>query len=119
MVRKAALIAVVLLSGCGSPTASTSETAQVADANSRNALARIEDLSSRIDELESQIEDLSGEIEKLRVADINSAAFHKTDADWAAKSIDSLFRNDETFRQEVNAIRYSRGQPPLRSSAKN
>lgn len=119
MVRKAALIVCSLLAGCGTPTTSTSETAEIADANSRNALARIEELSSRIDELEGQVEDLSSELEALRVADINSAATHRTDADWASKSIDSLFDNDEVFRQEINAIRSSRGQAPLRSGVKN
>ena len=57
MVRAAALIAIILLAACNqSPATSTRDLADVADANSRNALVRISDLSSRIEELERKVE---------------------------------------------------------------
>jgi hypothetical protein len=55
MVRAAALI--LLLAGCGLMERGSS-TAEIADVNARNALARIQTLSSEVAELKREVENL-------------------------------------------------------------
>ncbi len=59
MVRGAAVILFALCAGCdGTPKTTTGERAEIADINSRNALQRIEELSSRVEELEGKLPSL-------------------------------------------------------------
>ena len=99
MVRASLILAVFLLTACGSSTGTnTRDLADNAHVNSRNALARISMLEGRIDDLESEIEGqkrlLDATINSLEESRNNHSALLDTFNSNADKS------NDRNAAQE-------------------
>jgi len=89
----------------------TAERADIADANARTSLMRI-------DELKSELSDLQGEVEKLqarlKVAEINtSTLFEKAGPSidgWQTEAIETLFENDRKIAARAGVP--FQAQPP-------
>jgi len=81
----------LLLAGCGQSHTSTSERAEIADVNSRNALEKIAALEARVDELEANA---SSEAEARKASDAS-----------LAKNIDSLAEKHNLVVDQVYGTR--------------
>jgi len=119
MVRAAALsIACLLLAGCSDIPHAWSRQ-EIIDISRANAVPQsTPELERRIDALEAEVSRLRQEQDK----DIATlAAITKGQSDRNAYDDDSLsrlFKNDETFRQNVNALRAVHGWPPIATTQK-
>ncbi len=103
MVRAAAILALACLSGCNqNPTTTTRELADVANANSRNALAQIAELSAEVERLEGLIKAQSRNNELTSASLDEARGNHDRLRETFNNNVDKANKRDEAQERDID-----------------